>query len=171
MKRATPFLLILVLAAGGCDLLGPDESAHRVVGILKWAPAESAMTEAGDATFDAVDQVHIAAPDTVTAGTPFDVEVRTVGADACWRPDGEDVTVSGTTASVTPYDLVVTEIDGEPAVCAAVLVPLRHSLTLVLQEAGEGRVTVSGRVVTRGDESTATPLEESVPVTILPAGS
>jgi hypothetical protein len=99
----------------------------------------------------------IAAPDTVNAGAPFDATITTVGMSGCWRPDGAEISYGPKLAVVTPYDLVITTIDGAPVACTGALVDLPRTVRLIFGQAGVATLRVHGRKVTGGELSSATP--------------
>lgn len=166
----TIIAMAFALATTGCEMLTGPGSEEREVGILQWLPAPAALND-GPAYLMAAtpSEIHVVAPETVTEGVAFGVEITTVGLNGCWQEDGADLTVSGTTATVTPYDLVVTEIDGEPAVCTAALKLLTHELQITFHEAGDGLLKVNGRIVQEGEEEEAQAIQHDVPIVILPA--
>ena len=85
-SRATPPLLLCVLALGCRSNTGPDW--ERVVGTMD--PARSVPS--------------VVLPASPVAGSPFVVTVYTVGAPDCTRPAGAEVLHRGTVVEITPYD-------------------------------------------------------------------
>jgi hypothetical protein len=153
MRRCAVAVLLAVTLVSACDLVtvSAPSADRRVVGIIVWQSSTTA-----DRSFDGP-AVVIAAPDTVTAGTPFDATITTVGISGCWRQDGAQTTYDSGLAVVTPYDLVMTKIDGAPVACTDVLVQLPRTVRLVFGETGVALLRVSGRQVTGGELSSATP--------------
>jgi hypothetical protein len=88
----------------------------------------------------------VVAPDTVTAGMPFDMTVNTVALDGCWSADGGELAVSGSVATATPYDRRATA-----RVCTMVLGTLAHHFSVSFDTPGEALIRVPGRRVREGD--------------------
>jgi hypothetical protein len=142
----------LVLLMSACDFLtGPGE---RVMGIIGTLPAAevSELRLAAQTGDDYCRYVEIKppscaleAPDSVYAGTPFQIVVRTSGPGGCWQPDGADVSLSGLAAEVVPYDRVVGPN------CLDVSRLLSRTLSLTFEEPGEALIRVTGRVLILGD--------------------
>lgn len=86
--------------------------------------------------------VEITVPATAEAGVPFTVRVATWGG-GCTAKDDTEVTVSGSTANVRPYDVTAT---GRNAVCPDILRTLTHETTVRFDKPGTATVRVHGRV-------------------------
>lgn len=95
----------------------------------------------------------LVAPDTVTAGEPFEVTTNTVGWSGCWRSDGQTVAVLAGTVLIRPYDS-----HSGSEVCTDALVFLGHSSTVVIDEPGQWRLRVNGRRLRMGDGITDEPI-------------
>lgn len=133
-----------LLCAACSNPIAPD-AGERVVGIIEWnttAAAPGAMAEP---------ETVVSAPDTVDAGMPFTVTITTIGASGCWREDGALESVSGLTATLTPHDRVIEEIDGMPVSCTGALVSLPRDMSLTFRQTGSATLRVIGRRVTNGD--------------------
>ncbi len=117
MRRTAPVLLLPALVLASCSL-GTDPFVVQV---------------------GAINQASIVTPDTVTAGQPFQVSFRTVGADGCWGRERTEVAVSGMTASITPYDRILT--DGG---CAPEPVSIDHAASVTLTTPGDGLLRFVG---------------------------
>lgn len=117
-----PLSLAVALVASGCDLLTVNEIP--VVGAIGWP-----------------DDLAIQLPDTVAAGTPFTVTIRTGGPNACWRRHRTDVEVRGARATITPRD----REPGPGQNCAQVPVEIFHSAEVTFSSAGAAVVEVVGR--------------------------
>jgi hypothetical protein len=156
MKMVRYLLVTTTLFLGAaCDTATGPATSTRIIGILEWQPATSGASLLGIA-----DPAHtrISAPDTVDAGTPFNVGITTIGLSGCWNEDGAQSAVSGLLATVTPHDRVTTDIDGAPAFCTAALVELDRTVSLVFASAGTATLRVNGRVVVDGQVDNAQPL-------------
>jgi hypothetical protein len=98
----------------------------------------------------------IEAPDTVLAGSAFEVTVNTFGSSSCVRAERLDVEVVGSVARLTPYDRVAPsdqpctpDIATHPHT-ASVTFPTRgHAVLEVLGRAGSGDTIVRRAVVVR----------------------
>jgi hypothetical protein len=112
----------LVAGLSACNwLLGEGE--HRVIGVID--PAGTANDP-------------LVVPATVRAGIPFTITVSTFGS-SCLRPDGATARVSGTKASITPYDLM----PGLP--CPADIGAFPRAVSLVFDTPGAATVQLHGR--------------------------
>ena len=147
MKFCTTAVVAITLFSACADLVGAPSADQRVVGVIEWQPSVPADTW----------RDVLAAPDTVAAGAAFDVTIATVGRRECWRQDGADVAYETKLAVVTPYDLVMTKVDGAPVGCAEMLVQLPRTVRLVFGQTGVATLRVRGRRVTGGELSSATP--------------
>jgi hypothetical protein len=85
--------------------------------------------------------VEVTVPATAHAGEPFTVHVVTWGG-GCTAKSDTDVSVSGRTADVRPYDVTVSD----PAVvCPEILRSLPHDVTVRFDTPGTATVRVHGR--------------------------
>ena len=101
---------------------------------LRWtAPASSDVFIPGDV---------LVVPDTVTAGEPFTVTVRTIGLNGCWAPAGQEVRWEEHTVELRPRDA-----HSGARVCTEILQLLTHTSELSIPEPGEWVVRVRGRRV------------------------
>lgn len=92
-------------------------------------------------------------PETVVAGKAFDVTVHTIGANGCWRSDGQEVRVTAGVVELMPYDL-----HSGAESCPDNLPYLSHTSSLTLESPGEWVIRVSGRRVRHGDSSWELPV-------------
>jgi len=122
-RSALPTALLLALLSA-CGVAEPLED--RLVGIL--------VFEDGTPAVDL--------PDTVRAGTPFEVSVTTIGG-ACIRRDETDVEVAGSTATVTPWDRFAIPRPGLGCLPSASTLDHRASITFAAP--GPAAVLVRGR--------------------------
>ena len=119
-------LLALLCAVGaiGCQS-SLDGGSRRVVGLI----------DASGTGFDP-----LVLPDTAHTGVSFSVTVSTFGS-SCLRADGAEANVSGSTASITPYDL-------EPpsgSICTADFRAFPRDVMLTFLEPGVAVVRLHGR--------------------------
>ena len=147
MKNASSLILIAALLAGAACAGGenflPDPSQVRHVGIVEW-------TGSNVQTFADPALGVITAPDTVTAGQPFQVTITTTGPSGCWRAAGAEKAVQGSLATITPFD----RVEGE--VCTGALVSLPRSVELRFDTRGEATIRAYGRRVVDGNLNAAT---------------
>ncbi|HEY0036122.1 MAG TPA: hypothetical protein VGB66_05505 [Longimicrobium sp.] len=147
MKNTSSLILVSALLAGAaCNRLDnffPAPEVGRYVGIVEWS-ASNVQTFADPA------MGVITAPDTVTAGQPFQVTITTVGPSGCWRADGAEKAVQGNLATITPFD----RVEGE--LCTGALVSLPRSVELRFDTRGEATIRVYGRRVRDGNLNAAT---------------
>lgn len=120
-------MLAATLMAAGCGWWGDGES---VVGFV----------------------VSIEAPDTAIVGEPFAIQIRTAGANGCWRRHRTDVSVDGLEATVVPRD----EKPGRGQTCSQAPVEILHEATVTFAMVGQARIAVTGR---EGAESVAVVVE------------
>jgi hypothetical protein len=121
MRRAVllPFALALPLALAGCSL-GTDP--YQVV-------------------VGSINQASIVVPESATAGQAFQVSFRTVGSDGCWGRQRTDVSVSGMTATVTPYDRILTR---QGSTCTLEPVVINHAASVTFSTPGEAVIRFVG---------------------------
>jgi len=88
--------------------------------------------------------VIIEAPDTVLAGSAFEVTVNTFGSSSCVRPERLDVEMADSVARLTPYDRVA------PAStpCTDDLRAHPHVASVTFPSRGSGMLEVLGRSAT-----------------------
>lgn len=136
--------MVVGVTLGACTLLtGPD--GKRVVGIVEWSTSGS--SSAASPLSDVVEKPVLEAPDTVSAGVPFDMVVRTYGADGCWSEAGAEISVTALTMTVTPYDRREQRAEH---LCTMAVVRLPRTVRASFSERGEGVVRVTGRKVLTG---------------------
>jgi len=123
MTRAIPTLLPLALLFLGCDGIGEPDAAKRLGTIAHYQ-----------------DPVVTEAPDTVDAGQPFEVAVRTYG-NGCVEKGETVVEPKPGSVSVWPYDLDSRRRDG---LCLDFLAHHDHRATLVLREPGVTSIRFHG---------------------------
>ena len=86
------------------------------------------------------------APDTVTAGEPFEIIVRTGGPDSCWRADGQKIKTAPGIIEVTPYDRIIVGYG-----CADASVLLERTAEVVFNDPGKAVLRLTGRILLVGD--------------------
>ena len=101
-------------------------------------------------------------PDTVTAGRPFAAIVFTYGSSSCTTPDGADVSISGLTAEVVPYDRIPTG----SVPCTADFAQRPHAVTLRFDTVGTAALTVRGEGFSGGRR---VPLRRTFTIVVVPA--
>lgn len=147
MKKTASLILISALLTGaacsGAENFLPQPEAGRHLGIVEWSRSD-VMTFADPA------MGVITAPDTVTAGEPFQVTITTIGPNGCWRADGAEKAVQGNLATITPFD----RVEGE--VCTQALVSLARSVEVRFDARGEATIRAYGRRVVDGNLNAAT---------------
>ncbi|MFO8231382.1 MAG: hypothetical protein R6U20_01820 [Longimonas sp.] len=129
MLKSTRALITFALLIGvttGCDFLGGSNDAQEVVGFI------------GE---DIVSTAPLAAPDTVQAGTSFDVTVTTFGPNLCWQASREEVEREPMRVSITPYD----KSPSGDAVCADAIAEMERTVSVTFEEHGEATIVVNGR--------------------------
>lgn len=89
----------------------------------------------------------VEAPDTVQVEQRFSVFVTTVGPHGCWRRERTEVTVSGLTATIVPYDV---DTGRE---CTQMVVEITHTAELSFAQAGVALIRVRGRDATGSEIS------------------
>jgi hypothetical protein len=155
--RRFMFVAGMLVVGAACDSATAPASSDHVVGILEWHAGSGGSALAGIAE---PAETRVVAPDTVDAGTPFDISVRTIGRSGCWSQAGAESAVTGMLATVTPYDRVTTSIDGEPAFCTGALVDLERTVSIAFASPGTATLRVNGRIVMDGE------LDGTQPVTV-----
>jgi hypothetical protein len=156
MRLRTAFIMV-VLAAACAESSTEAEFAGPRPGILQLESYVGAVTQLDQGVDGAVrwtpDPENVVAPprviivpDTVQAGSAFDVTVYTIGESGCWTAAGQEVSVTGRVVEIRPYDT-----HSGADICTQVLGFLRHGAVLRLEEAGEWVIRVRGRRVRHGD--------------------
>jgi hypothetical protein len=115
------------LLLGACDSFYIDSDGVVIIG---WVRADVPVTSS------------IAAPDTVTAGEPFDAVVYSFGSTTCATPVRADVVMDGLVARVTPYVRVP---DDPGTQCTADVSPRPHPVRLTFPRRGQGMIEAVGR--------------------------
>lgn len=162
VRRTTRLLAGAALLIGCNDPAGPRGSDLQL-GVLQLEGYAAAAQTASDPnrgvtwTLPPDSEVHlppavIEAPDEVNAGEPFVVTVTTIGLSGCARAEKQEVSISGRTVELKPYDVYVGEI------CTAILLYLTHDSTITLDSPGEWTIRVSGRRARYGDQTWETPV-------------
>ena len=166
--RISPPLLVLCAAALACTGSPPTSSSgeRRAVGALQLEVGAGPRAAAAGTSDTAVHWSvppgergtataprPIVAPDTVSAGEPFEVTVHTIGENGCWRADGQELRVDGRTATIVPYD-----VHSGADVCTEVLGYLPHRATVTISTPGLAVIRVDGRRVRQGDRSWEIPV-------------
>jgi hypothetical protein len=147
MKKQPSLILISALLAGaacsGAENFLPEIETGRHLGIVEWSRSDVQ-------TFADPAMGVITAPDTVTAGQPFQVTITTTGLSGCWRAAGAEKAVQGNLATITPFD----RVEGE--VCTGALVSLPRSVEVRFDTRGEATIRAYGRRVVDGNLNAAT---------------
>jgi hypothetical protein len=124
-------LLASTLTGAGCSLLLPTGEADR----------ERRIGEIDSEYYEARPGAPInLSADTVQAGTPLSVSIRTVG-NGCYSKGPTDAGVRGLKATVTPYDFVRVA-----DVCTEVLKSFDHEAQVTFGQPGEATVRVRVRI-------------------------
>jgi hypothetical protein len=90
------------------------------------------------------DPIVVHAPETASVSTPFDITVRTYG-DGCIDEGDTEVSVSGLTADIRPFDHFVTYLPARYA-CPDILHFYTHRAAIQFDQAGIATITVHGRI-------------------------
>jgi hypothetical protein len=148
MKNSSSLIALsaLLMGTAACDMpatFEPGPEARRHVGIVEWSRSD--VQTFADPALGA-----LTAPDTVTAGQPFQVTVTTVGPNSCWRVAQTELAMQPSLATITPFDRV---IDG---ICAQALVSLPHTVQVRFDVPGEATLRAYGRRVLDGNLNAAT---------------
>jgi len=123
--------ILQVVEYQGGLLVGPDETVHWSVppGIGVLAPPRV-----------------LVAPDSVTAGVPFDVRVTTIGMSGCW---------SGAGLWARPveggFDLIPTDVHSGASFCTEIALYIGHDARITIDTPGEYTLRVKGRRLRQGD--------------------
>ena len=119
------YLLLLILLLAACD----GRRVEREIGVI-----ESNSISLGAEV--------VSAPDTVQAGVPFEVTVRTYGG-GCIEPDGLEVSMEGNLAVLIPYDRYITP--GRGTACPLIFEAEPHTTQLTFSDLGSSTIRVEGR--------------------------
>jgi hypothetical protein len=172
-KAMRPLLALAVgvTMLGACDGVNNPGAERVSPGVLQLIGGPAPSVQAGDRnegltwTLTPGDgtttpyQV-LTAPDTVSAGVPFEVLVQTIGDGGCWSAQRQDVVVDGRTVELRPYDA-----HSGADVCTMILLYLAHNSTLTLDEPGVWTLRVSGRrIVSGGAEEVGVSAEKRIVV-------
>jgi hypothetical protein len=80
----------------------------------------------------------LTAPESVTAGTEFQVTVTTFGFSGCWTEDGTDVSTGAGQAVIRPYDRIT------EGACTQMTVKLPRTVQLRFDQPGTATIVVQG---------------------------
>jgi hypothetical protein len=114
------WLLAAAVLISSCDVFEPDH--ETVLGTV----------------FFHSNPVAVNIPDTVTAGTPFTVTIRTFG-DGCYSFARTEIEFDDREAEIRPYDFRKTE-----GACADIFLAIDHSVVLQFGSQGAATVRVVG---------------------------
>jgi hypothetical protein len=145
-RNSLVLLSALAIGAAACDGAEnflPDPGQVRHVGIVEWSRSNVQ-------TFADPAMGVITAPDTVTAGQPFQVTITTTGPNGCWQAAGAEKAIQGNLATITPFD----RVEGE--VCTQALASLPRSVEVRFDVRGEATIRAYGRRVVDGNLNAAT---------------
>lgn len=162
MRSTTTTIVTILLATvglGGCDWLSdpgaqahlgvigedalPIEAPHReIVEGLERIWLEDVPAQLAEHTYPG--QPILEAPDTVQAGEPFTVLVRTHWNDSCLRPAGTEVYEGPGVRVVIPWDMDEQLLDPNIG-CAQTPVELTRELGFEFGTIGLGTIEVRGR--------------------------
>ncbi|HET9439036.1 MAG TPA: hypothetical protein VFO52_02650 [Longimicrobiales bacterium] len=95
----------------------------------------------------------LSAPDTVTAGVPFEVRTTTIGMSGCWRSAGQSSHTLDGVVEIRPRD-----VHSGADVCTTVLVFLDHASTVTIAQPGLWLLRVRGRRVIHNDRAWEEPV-------------
>jgi hypothetical protein len=159
MKNTSSLIAISALLMGSAACDGPENflpepEAVRHVGIVEWS--RSSVQTFADPAMGV-----ITAPDTVTAGQPFQVTVTTAGPSGCWQAAGAEKAVQGNLATITPFDRV---LDG---ICTQAVVSLPRSVEVRFDVRGQATLRVYGRRVVDGNLNGATERTVEKKITVI----
>lgn len=157
MRYQGVVVAVVALAfSAGCDLFGPD--GERVMGVI--GSEEVGSPQAGTSVRASVsaedrpgwmdvedfwDRPPLEAPDTVTAGEPFEIIVRTSGMGGCWQPDGQRIKAMAGVIEVTPFDRVAGPN------CLGADWWLERTAEVVFNDPGKAVLRLTGRILLVGD--------------------
>lgn len=124
-KAIAVTMALLALACGSPT--GPTEDDGRP-GLLR-------IGSGGDIDVDV--------PASVTAGRPFEVSLRSWGPDSCWSVDRTDVSVTGLSAAIRPFDRY--DDPGPGRGCYFSFVKIEHVADVRFDVTGTAELTIRGR--------------------------
>src|SRR3954463_8882911 len=120
--------MAVTVAVSACNLVNPDRKrTEREAAYLRYA----GLSES------------IVAPDTVMAGTPFEVSVRTFGG-GCVDPGDTEIAIVGRVVELRPFDIFTTHLP-RGFVCPLNLAVYTHRVSLRLDQTGATTVRAIGR--------------------------
>jgi hypothetical protein len=168
---------MLALAACVAPSTAPEAPRARALGVLQLesstpaaaVPSDSSAEQwtpsLGDRRYFILPPLVVDAPDTVSAGTPFRITVRTVGMDGCWRADSGEVAQLGDTIVIHPYDR-----HSGAAVCTMALAVngLEHVFAASFDTPGVGIIRVNGRRLRQLDRTFEMPVTVERQVIVVP---
>ena len=141
MRTTALFLIVAAAAASACNIVNPDRKrSEREAAYLRYAGLSELLV----------------APDTVTAGTTFDVSVRTYGG-GCVDPGDTEIVV-GRVVELRPFDIFTTHLPRGYA-CPAILATYTHTVSLRIDQTGATTLRAIGRA---GPGDTAAIVERTV---------
>ena len=126
--RRISVLIIVLAASSACSILEPDHKrTEREAAYLSYAGSPGLLE----------------APDTVIAGAPFFVSVRTYGGGCIDQGDTETA-INEYFIEIRPFDIFTTHLPKGWA-CPAILAFYTHTVSLRITEAGTWTLRVIGR--------------------------
>jgi hypothetical protein len=131
-KRTGLTFALIILALLGCSSPIGYEAGLPQPGVLQLAQNNEVLVPP---------QVLIA-PDTVNAGEAFDVITTTIGMNGCWSASGQSWRTLDHVIEITPHDVY-----SGAGVCTEILLYLRHTSAVTIEEPGEWLLRVQGRRV------------------------
>ncbi len=148
-------LCTLLLLITGCDLFGSDDGPTVDVGVVAWETdaSNSASAQAYSTSKEPYteDFEPLTAHNTVQVGESFEVEVRTVAANGCYKADRVETEQDALLIEVTPYDRDRTGEDGLQ--CPQEPIVIKRTLDLQFDAPGEALIRLQGRRVVGSDFS------------------
>lgn len=147
MKR-TNLLLILILGflpLAACDSSTAPAAESDFPGILAWdAPPTFAVEQASDTgeEMELGEPPALVAPDTVDAGSAFDIKVTTILPNGCWTRGPVETEVSDHLATIEVFDRGP---DDPWAICTLIYSWATREIGVQFDEEGEAIIRVVGR--------------------------
>ncbi|MGH7459264.1 MAG: hypothetical protein ACREKN_09340 [Longimicrobiaceae bacterium] len=135
--------LALLPVLSVCQAASPTET--REIGVIEYHGSSEEV---------------ILAPDTVRAGVPFEVTVRTYGV-GCDRADAADTELIGGTAAIFPYDLTLSSPN---LTCPGEIRRLARSVLIRFASPGVAVLRVRGRKVPSENDGSFTTIERTIRV-------
>lgn len=128
MRTTTLVVIVTAAAVSACNIVNPDRKrTEREAAYLRYGGLSELLV----------------APDTVTAGTPFDVSVRTFGG-GCVDPGDTEVAVVGRVVELRPFDIFTTHLP-QGFVCPANLAVYTHTVSVRIDQSGTATLRAIGR--------------------------